>query len=229
MAQYRIRQYRDGDYEAVRTLFARGIMEHVPATYRRMLGSGRTQLGLLALLAGVRAAAGCWAPALAAVALALLTAWPLVHSLASSYVREALATDLRDIRAAYLQAPDSDFWVAEGAGGAVVGTVAAALPDEPAERGAALELKRMSVRRDHRGRGIAQALAREVLRFARARGYGAVVLSTSVVQVAAQRLYESQGFRKVGAFSPSLLGRLLHFQIFRYRCELPAGPPPPAP
>ncbi|NXI47254.1 NT8F2 acetyltransferase, partial [Galbula dea] len=85
-----------------------------------------------------------------------------------------------------------------------------------------LELKRMSVSKDYRGQGISQALCGEVLRFARARGFEAVVLCTSMVQVAAQRLYESQGFRKVGAFSPSLLARFLCFRIFRYRCDLPA-------
>ncbi|NXH38631.1 CMLO5 acetyltransferase, partial [Dicaeum eximium] len=86
-----------------------------------------------------------------------------------------------------------------------------------------LELKRMSVSREHRGRGLARALCREVLGFARARGYGAVVLSTSAVQVAAQRLYEGQGFRRVGASYPSLLGTLLNFQIFHYRCDLGDG------
>ncbi|XP_010179592.1 PREDICTED: probable N-acetyltransferase CML2, partial [Mesitornis unicolor] len=82
---------------------------------------------------------------------------------------------------------------------------------------------RMSVGKEHRGRGVSKALCGEVLRFARARGYGAVVLSTSMVQVVAQRLYESQGFRKVGATSPSLLGSLLCFQIFHYRCDLAGG------
>ncbi|NXJ96848.1 CMLO6 acetyltransferase, partial [Corythaixoides concolor] len=84
-----------------------------------------------------------------------------------------------------------------------------------------LELKRMSVRKDYRGRGLSKVLCGEVLRFARARGYEAVVLSTSVVQVAAQRLYEGQGFRKVGEFYPSLLATLLSFQFFYYRCDLP--------
>ncbi|NWH67989.1 CMLO6 acetyltransferase, partial [Geococcyx californianus] len=83
-----------------------------------------------------------------------------------------------------------------------------------------LELKRMSVSKDFRGRGVAKALCSEVLRFTRARGYEAVVLSTSMVQVAAQRLYEGQGFRKVGSFSPSLLGSLLCFHIYHYRCDL---------
>ncbi|NXB43435.1 CMLO5 acetyltransferase, partial [Leucopsar rothschildi] len=87
-----------------------------------------------------------------------------------------------------------------------------------------LELKRMSVSREHRGRGLARALCREVLAFARARGFGTVVLSTSMVQVVAQRLYEGQGFRKVGSSSyPSLLGTLLNFQIFHYRCDLGDG------
>ncbi|XP_009462168.1 PREDICTED: N-acetyltransferase 8-like [Nipponia nippon] len=220
MASYRIRQYRDQDYDAVRTLFARGILEHTLAGYRHVLRSARAKLALLVLFVAVRAAAGYWVLGLGAVTLALVAAWFLVRSFSTSYVQQALSTDLRDIPASYLRAPDSCFWVAE-AGGGVVGMVAAPPPLDPAERGVALELKRMSVSKDYRGRGISKALCGEVLRFARARGYGAVVLSTSMVQVAAQRLYEGQGFRKVGAFSPSLLGSLLCFQIFHYRCDLP--------
>ncbi|NXK57325.1 NT8F2 acetyltransferase, partial [Chauna torquata] len=87
-----------------------------------------------------------------------------------------------------------------------------------------LELKRMSVSKDYRGQGISKALCGEVLRFTQAQGYEAVVLYTSMVQVVAQRLYEGQGFRKVGAFSPSLLASLLCFQIFQYRCNLPGRP-----
>ncbi|XP_071894052.1 N-acetyltransferase family 8 member 3-like [Anas platyrhynchos] len=228
MAPYRIRQYRDQDYDAVRSLFARGILEHSPAVYRHVLRSARMQLALLALFTAVRAAAGCWLLALGAAALALAGAWPLLRSFSTSYVRQALLSDLLDIRATYMRAPDSCFWVAE-AGGSVVGMVAVAPPQDPAHRGVALELKRMSVSKEHRGRGISKALCGEVLRFAQARGYGAVVLSTSVVQVVAQRLYEGQGFRKVGASSPSLLASLLCFQIFQYRCDLPGRPPAPAP
>ncbi|NXG59336.1 NT8F2 acetyltransferase, partial [Hemiprocne comata] len=85
-----------------------------------------------------------------------------------------------------------------------------------------LELKRMSVSRDYRGRGVSKALCKEVLRFARARGFGAVVLTTSMVQVVAQRLYEGQGFRKVATSSPSLLSSFIGFQLFHYRCDLPS-------
>lgn len=219
MAPYRIRLYRDEDYDAVRSLFARGILEHAPAIYRHMLRSTRVQLGLLALFTAVRAVAGSWLLALAAVALVLAAAWPVMRSFGTSFVMEALLADLRDIDSFYMRAPDSCFWVVE-AGGAVVAMVGAA----PSQRGKAMELKRMSVSKDHRGRGISKALCGEVLRFAQARGYRAVMLYTSIVQVVAQRLYESQGFRKVGAISPSLLASLVSFQIFQYRCELPGRP-----
>ncbi|NXG67903.1 CMLO6 acetyltransferase, partial [Baryphthengus martii] len=86
-----------------------------------------------------------------------------------------------------------------------------------------LELKRMSVSKEWRGRGVGRALCGQVLSFARARGHRAVLLSTSAAQVAAQRLYEGQGFRRVGTYSPSLLARLLCFQIFVYRRDL-TGP-----
>lgn len=217
MASFRIRQYRDQDYEAVRALFARGILEHAPAGFRHVLRSARVRLALLAVFVAARAAAGSWVLGLGAVALALVLLWVLVRSLSAEYVRDALGTDLCDVPGTYLQPPDCCFWVAE-AGGTVAGMVAAV----PAGRGE-LELKRMSVSREHRGRGLARALCREVMGFARARGYGAVVLSTSMVQVAAQRLYEGLGFRKVGTSYPSLLGTLLNFQIFHYRCDLGDG------
>ncbi|XP_015472194.1 N-acetyltransferase 8 [Parus major] len=217
MASFRIRQYQEQDYEAVRALFARGILEHAPAGFRHVLRASRVRLALLAVFVAARAAAGSWVLGLGAVALALVLLWLLVRSVCAEYVREALGTDLCDVAGTYLRSPDCRFWVAEE-GGAVVGMVAV----EPAG-GGELELRRMSVGREHRGRGLAQALCREVLAFARARGYGAVVLSTSVVQVAAQRLYEGVGFRRVGASSPSLLGTLLNFQVLRYRHDLGDG------
>ncbi|XP_071609139.1 N-acetyltransferase 8-like [Heliangelus exortis] len=227
MASYRIRQYRDQDYEAVRTLFTRGILEHAPSVYRNALRSAWAQLGLLVVFLAVRVTVGYWLLGLVALALGLVAIWLLVRNFCTAYVEQALSTDLQDIPAGYLRAPDSGFWVAE-AGGTVVGTVAVGQPEDPSERGVALELRRMSVSRDWRGRGVSKALCGEVLRFARARGFGTVVLTTSVVQVVAQRLYEGQGFRKVATFSPSLLATFLGFQLFHYRCDLPGRSAPTA-
>ncbi|XP_021238250.1 N-acetyltransferase 8-like [Numida meleagris] len=223
MAPYRIRLYRDEDYDAVRSLFARGIIEHAPAIYRHVLRLPRVQLGLLALFTAVRAVCGCWLLAVGAMALVLAAAWPLMRSFSTSYVQEALATDLCDIHSSYMRAPDSCFWVVE-AGGEVVGIVAAAPSQDPAQHGKAMELKRMSVSKQYRGRGISKLLCGEVLRFAQARGYRAVVLYTSIVQVVAQQLYERQGFRKVAETSPSLLASLVCFQILQYRLDLPGRP-----
>nr|XP_008175828.1 N-acetyltransferase family 8 member 3-like isoform X1 [Chrysemys picta bellii]XP_023969792.1 N-acetyltransferase family 8 member 3-like isoform X1 [Chrysemys picta bellii]XP_023969793.1 N-acetyltransferase family 8 member 3-like isoform X1 [Chrysemys picta bellii] len=222
MALYRIRQYEDGDYEAVRTMFGRGIKEHAPAGYIHVLKHPQTQLLFLGLFLAVLAASGSLLVSLLALLLALTGGWFFIRSLWTDYVQQSLRNDLLDIRRTYLEAVDSCLWVAE-AEGAVVGMVGAVLPKDSSERGHALELKRMSVGRKHRGRGIGRALCRTVIRFAQERGYSAVVLSTSMVQYSAQQLYESMGFRRVSQRSPSRLASFLQFSVFYYRYEIPGS------
>ncbi|NXY00683.1 NAT8L synthetase, partial [Centropus bengalensis] len=84
-----------------------------------------------------------------------------------------------------------------------------------------LELRRLSVGSAWRGRGIARALCGHAVAFARARGCATLVLATSAVQVPAQRLYHSLGFRRVGTSCPSPLAALLGFQVYHYQCQLP--------
>lgn len=48
----------------------------------------------------------------------------------------------------------------------------------------------------YRQKGIARRLMEDVLRFAKSRGYGKVILSTAPDNLQAQRLYESTGFRQ---------------------------------
>ncbi|CAM4551535.1 unnamed protein product [Lepidochelys olivacea] len=222
MAPYCIRQYEDGDYEAVRAMFARGIMEHAPAAYVHTLTRPQVQLLFLALFLVVLAASGSLLVSVVAVLLALAGSWFFIRSLWNGYIQQSLRSDLLDIRRSYLEPANSCLWVAE-AEGAVVGMVGAILPEDPSERGCALELKRMSVGREHRGRGIARALCRTVIRFAQERGHSAVVLSTSMVQDSAQQLYESMGFRRVSERSPSRLASFLHFSVFYYRYEIPGS------
>uniref|UniRef100_A0A8C3P8R3 N-acetyltransferase domain-containing protein n=1 Tax=Chrysemys picta bellii TaxID=8478 RepID=A0A8C3P8R3_CHRPI len=208
MAPYRIRQYEDGDYEAVCTMFGHGVMEHAPAAFIYMLKRLRAQLHFLGLFLAVLAASRSLLVSLLALLLALTGGWFCSWCIWTDYVQQSLRNDLLDIRRTYLEAADSCLWVA-GAEGAVVGAVGAVLPEFPSERGHALELKRMSVEREHRGRGITRALCRTVIRFAQERGYSAVVLSTSMVHYSAQQLYESMGFRRVSQRSPSLLASFL--------------------
>ncbi|NWX01520.1 CMLO acetyltransferase, partial [Caloenas nicobarica] len=85
-----------------------------------------------------------------------------------------------------------------------------------------LVLKRMSVRKDYRGLGIAAALGRTALAFARQQGCRAVVLNTLMLQHRAQALYERLGFCRHRRYVlPTLYGRLANCTITVYRYELP--------
>jgi ribosomal protein S18 acetylase RimI-like enzyme len=60
------------------------------------------------------------------------------------------------------------------------------------------EIKRMRVYPDYQGRGFGQLILDELEARARALGYKTLHLDTSVLQVAAQKLYEKNGYREVG-------------------------------
>jgi ribosomal protein S18 acetylase RimI-like enzyme len=60
------------------------------------------------------------------------------------------------------------------------------------------EIKRMRVHPDFQGRGLGQIILSELEARARALSYKTLHLDTSVVQLAAQKLYEKNGFREVG-------------------------------
>lgn len=116
---------------------------------------------------------------------------------------------------------DACFWVAENEG-RVVGMVACRPRDGVPD---CLELKRLSVLRSHRGRGVAKKLCQAVADFTRERGYAAVILHTSVVQTDAQKLYVAMGFRKLREFPEgNLVARLTNFSLIEYRLDLHKDP-----
>ncbi|XP_004715164.1 N-acetylaspartate synthetase [Echinops telfairi] len=141
-----------------------------------------------------------------------------------AYLECALHTDMADIEQYYMKPPGSCFWVAV-LDGNVVGIVAARGHEEDNT----VELQRMSVDSRFRGKGIAKALGRKVLEFALVHNYSAVVLGTTAVKVAAHKLYESLGFRHMGASDRYVLPGMTHslperlfFQVryHRYRLQL---------
>ena len=87
-------------------------------------------------------------------------------------------------------------WVAL-AGDEVVGSVAMRELGD-----GAVELKRMYLRPDQRGRGLGKALLTVALGWARAKGAAVVRLDTSERMVAARRLYEAHGFKRVPGEAP---------------------------
>ncbi|XP_054845540.1 probable N-acetyltransferase CML1 isoform X2 [Eublepharis macularius] len=219
MGEYHIRTYEDRDYEAVRTIFSHGIQEHAPAACWHVLRCPQIHMLLLAIFLAAYMISACLLCSLGVVATFLFMGLYHMKGLWAEYVQAALAKDLLDIRKTYLEAKDSCLWVATS-GEEVVGMVAAVQPDNPSQRGNALELKRMSVAKPHRGRGLSKALTRTVIRFAQERGYKEVVLGTSMVQRAAQQVYTGMGFRKVKEEPPSLLAKLLQFYFCYYRYEI---------
>lgn len=72
---------------------------------------------------------------------------------------------------------------------------------KPVSQGA-VELKRVFVTPDVRGRGVARALLRELEAWARELGFRAAVLETGILQPEAIRLYEAAGYERIPNYAP---------------------------
>ncbi|XP_020777442.1 N-acetyltransferase 8 [Boleophthalmus pectinirostris] len=216
-ASFQIRKFRDEDAEAVQEVFTVGMSEHVPSSFTHILKQPLTQMVLMCMFCALMTSSKSFLLPILAVTLLLAAIRQLVVHMFNAYIETSLKKDLQNISETYLKHKDSCFWVAE-VDGRVVGTVGC-LPNENVPE--ALELKRMSVRRSHRGMGIAKALCRTVADFTRERGYAAVVLYTSVVQRDAQHLYEHMGYEKTKEFSaPDFIAKITNFNLFEYRLQL---------
>jgi putative acetyltransferase len=101
--------------------------------------------------------------------------------------------DLTDVEAAYWD-KGGMFVVVEAAGGGVVGT-AGLMPEGPEE----VELRKMYLLPEVRGRGLGRELLRRCIAFAQENGYRQIRLETNRVLVEAVRLYERAGFRPVAS------------------------------
>ncbi|CAI9600115.1 unnamed protein product [Staurois parvus] len=217
MAEYKIRDYRDSDYEVVRELISHGMSEYVPSVCTHVLKLPWVLFVLTCIFLMLLCSSKSFILPFMAVTLLLALGRQVLGYCWSLYIDHCLQEDLQDIRKTYMEGEGSHFWVVD-AEDSIVGTVAA-LPSE--ENVKELLLKRMSVRKDFRGLGIAKALSREVISFARQRGYKAVVLNTMVVQVEAKKMYESVGFKKYLEYvMPTLYGKLINFKISKYRYDI---------
>lgn len=198
----------------VREVYSTGFGEHLDAVCLQALRQAWVQLAVggflwaASSLSGSLVVAGVW------TVLVLLAAREGVRHQFHQGIQLGLREDLQDITRSYMQEGSvSCFWVAESQG-AVVGTVG--LLPAPSQPGA-WELKRISVRREFRGRGIAQALCQTVLDFAGSRGVEDIVLYTSMLQTDAHKLYRRMGFYKVEEFVwPSIPARLIRFMVYKY-------------
>lgn len=107
-----------------------------------------------------------------------------------SYAEHAIREELGRVEEYYFGREGQGFWVAEDS--RVVGMVGIEKHADDAG-----ELRRMAVDKNHRRHGIGRELLASAEAFCRDTGYRTIVLSTSELQVAAMRLYESSGYRLV--------------------------------
>ena len=75
------------------------------------------------------------------------------------------------------------------------------------------EVKRMYVRPEHRGKGIARALAHHVIEEARSRGYSRLRLGTLASMRPAQNLYMSLGFVPIDPYRNIEFGTTLFYEL----------------
>jgi putative acetyltransferase len=130
------------------------------------------------------------------------------HILAHSAAHDAAAAErvVAALPAPYL-APTGALWVA-WAGEDALGCVAL---QEIAPETA--ELKRMYVRPEARGRGVARRLTAHAIAVAGARGYGRLRLGTLTTMHAAQRLYASVSFRRIAPYRPAEFGDTWFYEL----------------
>lgn len=217
MLNYKIRKYDDSDYEAVQTMFASGMNEYIPSVFLHVLKQPWVIFVLTCFFIVLLLSSKSLLLPILAITLLLAAGRQLVGYIWSLYIDKCLTGDLLDIQRTYMQNKVSCFWVAE-VEDSIIGIVAA----KPAEgEKAELQLKRMSVRADFRGLGIAKALSRTVLDFAREHNFRCVVLNTLMVQYEAKKMYESVGFKKyLDDDIPPLYGKLVNFTISKYRYDI---------
>ncbi|XP_029900920.1 probable N-acetyltransferase camello isoform X2 [Myripristis murdjan] len=215
MAGFRIRPYRDADYDVVREMYVSGFSEHLNALCVQALKQTWVQLVLVVFLLAAKAVSGSFLVSLMALIPLLVLAREGVRLLFNQQgIQLGLREDLLDIKASYMQEGQvSCFWVAE-IHGRLVGTVGL-LPCR--SHTGAWELKRISVRKQFRRLGISKALCRTALGFAACGGVRDVVLYTSMLQTDAHKLYRSLGFHKIDEFVwPSLAAKLINFVVFKF-------------
>ncbi|WP_029349913.1 GNAT family N-acetyltransferase [Bosea sp. 117] len=102
-----------------------------------------------------------------------------------------------DAIASHFAARGGTIWVADREG-SVVGSLAVAPTEEPGT----VELFKMYLTREVRGRGLAAGLLGHAVGFARARGAGTVRLWTDTRFTDAHRFYERHGFVRAGEPRP---------------------------
>ena len=204
---YTIRPYRDEDYQDARKLFGEGMGSLYWRVFKTSLRTIRMLLILIISFAvPCLAFSSFTAGALSVSSLLLITYWSAWKTY-NSYVNNALATDMSNIRSSYVSPRGAWFWVAE-ADGRLVGTVAIR---QRSDRPLVCQLMRMYVHQLHQRRGIASALLDVALHEAKEFGYRVCLLCTANIRYEAQQLYMRKGFKVMDNLKPEFVPLVTQF------------------
>ncbi|XP_068130019.1 probable N-acetyltransferase camello [Hyperolius riggenbachi] len=217
MSTFSIREYKNSDYHVVRDLFAQGMMDYIPSLTMYMLKLPQVYGTILASLITSQLLFRSYFFSMLVFG-SLLLACPcgLIYSF-RVYVKNCLKKDLLNIEESYMEKPNSCFWVTES-GGRIVGMVGA--QPSPSSR-SEMVMRRLSVAKDHQGRGMAKALCMLVIDFARQRGYRQISLDTSNLQAPACKLYQRLGFRTTNIIPVNTLyGRFVNMTVEYYSYDV---------
>ena len=119
------------------------------------------------------------------------------HQHLDPFVRDFIYTRLSDVDSAEAAYGDRALLLCAIAEGEIVGTGAIKRLDNRE-----CEMVRMFVALAYRGRGIGQAIANKLIRFARIAGYDRIRLSSNKSLMASHRLYERLGFQPALSWDP---------------------------
>ncbi|KAM8939615.1 putative N-acetyltransferase camello [Pelodytes ibericus] len=219
MANFAIRRYRNRDYDIVRLMFAQGMIEHLPTTCIYILKLPRVHFILMVSLISLLMISRSYLLSFMCMTGVLAAGWHLLKGEFHQYVEQCYSEDLLDIEKSYMVNNKSCFWVAES-NSRVIGMVGVQ-PAQDSED--VMVLRRLSVAKDQRFRGVAKSLCTMVIDFARQHGCKTVTLESSMVQHGAHKLYESMGFQMTDdkAF-PTWFARFASFSVRTYTYNIQA-------
>ncbi|CAN2390639.1 Acetyltransferase (GNAT) domain [Pristimantis euphronides] len=102
MADYTIRVYKNRDYNAIRLLFAEGMLEHIPATCTYLLKLPRAQLVLFVSFITLLLLSRSYLLSLVSLAVVFTAGRRLLTKEYHQYVDKCQREDLLDIEESYM-------------------------------------------------------------------------------------------------------------------------------
>ena len=197
--QYTVREYRDGDEAGIKSVLREAAFSNVWPGICVSVTSSTFKYFTAALVGvAVLVCRGCAMSCLASVCIPFLFVCFAHCMVAVYYVYGPPLFDLSDISGIYQSSDKTNFWVAEtlpAQGKRIIGTIAVVsrLKGMPHSADVAY-LRRMSVLKSCRRRGVANRLLDTAVQFCKECNYVQIELITTKAHQAAMQLYLKSGF-----------------------------------